>query len=349
MAFKNGVIDFRSDTVTHPTAEMRSAMAAAEVGDDVYGEDPTVNALEELSAQMLGKEAALFTASGTMGNLIGILTHCDRGDEAVMGTQGHTFLHEVGGISALGGVFPQIIPCQPDGTLLLDDVRGAIREEDIHHPETRLFIVENTQNACGGIPITADYMRSVSEIIKPKGIKLHLDGARIFNAATALNLPVQALVADADSVQFCLSKGLCAPVGSMLSGSRDFISRARKIRKQLGGGMRQAGILAAAGIIALQKMTKRLDEDHRRARRLADAINQIDGLALEKGEPKTNMVYVKLADDYPLDPENLVDLCKKEQIMIGQSGSRSFRFVTHFWIDDVDIEKLISVLTKATK
>jgi threonine aldolase len=347
MAFKNGIIDFRSDTVTHPTQEMREAMFVAEIGDDVYGDDPTVNLLEKKSAEMLGKEAALFTASGTMGNLIAVLTHCGRGDEAVMGSQGHTFLHEVGGISALGGVFPQLIPSQNDGTMALDDIRNAIREDDIHHPETRLFILENTQNACGGIPIPCDYVESLSSIIKYHDIKLHIDGARIFNAAVALDQPVSNLTTEADSVMFCLSKGLCAPVGSILCGSNEFITRARKIRKQLGGGMRQAGILAAAGIIALEKMPARLGEDHKRAKRLAAEFETIVGIEMDKGMPESNMVYIKLADDHPMTPDKLIQICNSQHILIGQSGSRHFRFVLHYWIDDADVEHLVRTLKSA--
>jgi len=347
MAFENGIIDFRSDTVTHPTARMRKAMASAKVGDDVYGEDPTINQLESLSAQILGKEAALFTASGTMGNLIAVLTHCARGDEAVMGTQGHTFLHEVGGMAALGGVFPHMIPSKANGTMDLNKVKNAIREEDIHHPETRLVIVENTQNACGGIPIPAKYMQELSDLLDPMDIRLHVDGARIFNAGVALNKPAKKLVENADSIMFCLSKGLCAPVGSMLCGSHNFIRRARKIRKQLGGGMRQAGIIAAAGIVALESMIDRLAEDHHRAKMLSEAISEINGLSLEKGEAQTNMVYVAIANDHAVDADELVQTCSDRGILIGKSGSRSFRFVTHYWITDEDIEKLISVLKAA--
>jgi threonine aldolase len=347
MAFETGTIDFRSDTVTHPTPEMRDAMAYADVGDDVYGEDPTINRLEELSARILGKDAALFTPSGTMGNLIAVLAHCGRGDEAVMGSQGHTFLHEVGGISALGGVFPQLIPSKADGTMEIDDLRNAIREDDIHHPETKLFILENTQNACGGVPIPADYIQTVASIIQPHDIRLHIDGARIFNAAIALDISPQELVAQTDSVMFCLSKGLCAPVGSMLCGTKDFISRARKIRKQLGGGMRQAGIVAAAGIVALEKMVKRLAEDHQRAKDLAKGLERIDGLLLDKGQPQSNMVYIKIAEDHTMTPEKLIQLCKEQDILIGQSGPKHFRFVLHYWIGNEDVEKSISIIKKA--
>jgi len=347
MAFENGIIDFRSDTVTLPTQEMREAMASAVVGDDVYGEDPTVNRLEDMSAQILGKEAALFTASGTMGNLIAVLAHCGRGDEAVMSSQGHTFLHEVGGISALGGVFPQLIPSKADGTMDLNDLRNAIREDDIHHPETKLFILENTQNACGGVPISADYLQDVATIIQPHNIRLHVDGARLFNAAVALGNSPHELVAHADSVMFCLSKGLCAPVGSMLCGTRDFISRARKIRKQLGGGMRQAGILAAAGIIALEKMTQRLEEDHQRAKELASGLERIKGLILDKGRPQSNMVYTKIAESHSMTPDKLIQLCKDHGILIGQSSPRHFRFVLHYWIGDDDVKRSISTIREA--
>ncbi|HUV16244.1 MAG TPA: low-specificity L-threonine aldolase, partial [Pelolinea sp.] len=325
MAFKNGIIDLRSDTVTHPTEAMRKAMADAIVGDDVYEEDPTVNQLETISAKLMGKESAIFVASGTMGNLIAVLVHCQRGDEAIMGHLGHTFLHEVGGISALGGIFPHVIQNQMDGTLLLDDVRKAYREEDVHHPESRLVIVENTQNACGGIPVSDKYMHSLKTVTSELNLKIHLDGARIFNAAIALDISPVELTSDADSVMFCLSKGLCAPVGSMLCGSAEFIRKARKIRKQLGGGMRQAGILAAAGLIAVESMTARLSEDHTRARWLAEGLNGITGLEFDKGLPQSNMVFLQLAPDVSKNPSEIQGLMEEEGIFIGQSGPRNFR------------------------
>jgi len=341
MAFKNGIIDLRSDTVTHPTEAMRKAMADAIVGDDVYEEDPTVNQLETISAKLMGKESAIFVASGTMGNLIAVLVHCQRGDEAIMGHLGHTFLHEVGGISALGGIFPHVIQNQMDGTLLLDDVRKAYREEDVHHPESRLVIVENTQNACGGIPVSDKYMHSLKTVTSELNLKIHLDGARIFNAAIALDISPVELTSDADSVMFCLSKGLCAPVGSMLCGSAEFIRKARKIRKQLGGGMRQAGILAAAGIIAVESMTSRLSEDHTRARRLAEGLNGITGFEFDKGLPQSNMVFLQLAPDVSKNPSEIQGLMEEEGIFIGQSGPRNFRLVTHYWINEKDIERTI--------
>src|SRR5215217_1002353 len=269
-------IDLRSDTVTEPTPEMREAMAEAEVGDDVYGDDPTVNRLEELAAEMLGKEAALFAPSGTMGNLIALLVHCQRGHEVIVGNLSHIYLNEAGGMSALGGMQPCPIRNQPDGTLALDDILASIRTEDVHHPITRLICLENTQNICGGVPLTPDYTRQVGELARQNNLSLHIDGARIFNAAAAQNVAIRELVEPADSVMFCLSKGLAAPMGSMLVGSQKFIKRARYIRKMLGGGMRQVGIVAAAGIISLERMTRRLSEDHLRAKKLADGLRQVD-------------------------------------------------------------------------
>jgi len=241
-------IDLRSDTVTWPTPEMRQAMAEALVGDDVYGEDPTVNALQEAAARRLGKEAGLFVASGTMGNLVAVLAHCGRGDEVILGDKAHTFIYEAGGMAALGGVHPHTVPVQADGTLPLEAIEAAIRPNNVHMPVTRLIALENTQGTVGGIPISKAYTDEVGRLARAHGLALHIDGARIFNAATALNENVADLVAAADSVTFCLSKGLCAPVGSVLVGSRAFIARAHRVRKQLGGGMRQVGILAAAGL-----------------------------------------------------------------------------------------------------
>lgn len=340
------IIDLRSDTVTQPTPEMREAMASAKVGDDVYGEDPTINQLEGYAAQLLGKEAALFVPSGTMGNLAAILTHCGRGDEIILGDLAHTFLFEVGGVSALGGVQPHIIPNQPDGTLRLEDIQNAIRPGNIHYPVTRLITLENTHNRCGGVPLTVEYTDQVGELAREHGLKLHLDGARIFNAATALNVDVQQLVKAADSVMFCLSKGLAAPVGSLLCGSEGFIARARKMRKQLGGGMRQAGILAAAGMIALQKMRLRLEEDHARARRLAEGLEKVPGLELDPAKPATNMVYSKLVDDVPLSGEEVAGRLKEQGVLVGVTGERRFRLVTHYWIQDGDVDRVVQAFQK---
>lgn len=337
----NEIIDLRSDTVTKPTPEMREAMYRAEVGDDVYCEDPSINRLEAMAAARMRKEAGLFIPSGTMGNLAAVLAHCQRGEEALMGHLGHTFLFEVGGISALGGVFAHTLLNQPDGTLRLDEIREAIRGEDIHHPPTRLIVLENTHNRCGGVVLTAEYTRQVGELAHERGLNLHLDGARIFNAAAALSVSVADLAAPADSITFCLSKALCAPVGSVLCGSTAFIASARKIRKQLGGGMRQAGVLAAAGIVALESMADRLGEDHQRASRLANELSALEGIQLTFGMPPTNMVFISLDEQLTIPARELAALLAQKGIKVGITGPRSFRLVTHYWIDDAAVERTV--------
>lgn len=333
-------IDLRSDTVTLPTPEMRRAMAEAPLGDDVYGEDPTINRLQELAAEMTGKEAGLFVPSGTMGNLAAILTHCGRGDEVILGKSSHTFLFEAGGLSALGGVHPNQIPNQPDGTLDLDQIRSGIRSDDPHHPVTRLVSLENTHNRCGGAPLTIEYTRAVGEIARQRGLSVHLDGARLFNAAAALGVSAKDLAAPVDSVTFCLSKGLCAPVGSVLCGSFDFIHRAHRVRKQLGGGMRQAGVIAAAGIVALEHMVDRLQDDHQRAKRLAQDLAGIPGLLVDPGSPFTNMVFLNIGPETaPLTAETIAQRLAAQGVLVGAVGERRFRLVTHYWIDDSDIDR----------
>jgi threonine aldolase len=334
-------IDLRSDTVTKPTPEMREAMAEAAVGDDVYGDDPTLNRLEELAAQMLGKEAAVFVPSGTMGNLIALMVHCQRGDEAIVGKRSHIYLNEAGGISALGGIIPNPIANQSDGTLALDDILSSIRTEDVHHPITRLICIENTQNACGGIPLTLDYTQQVGELARTHNLFLHIDGARIFNAATALNVDVKDLVEPADSVMFCLSKGLSSPIGSILVAPKKFIARARHVRKMLGGGMRQVGIIAAAGLISMEKMTKRLGEDHERAKRLADGLRNIKGMVLDEGAPPTNMVYFNLAEHVPFDEKVICEKISQYGILVDWASPRRFRLVTHYWVDEDAVGKTI--------
>ncbi len=343
MTEKMQFIDLRSDTVTIPTEQMRAAMANAAVGDDVYREDPTVNKLEEKAAALLGKEKSLFVSSGTMGNLLAILVACGAGDEVIMGNQGHTFLHEVGGMSALGGIFPQTLPNQPDGSLDLAMVASAIRGDDIHEPRTRMIIIENTQNQCGGIPIPLPYMQQLSDLAAAKDLFLHVDGARIFNAAAALDCSARDLVQHADSVTFCLSKGLCAPVGSILCGSQVFIEKARRFRKMLGGGMRQVGILAAAGIIALDNMVERLVEDHQRAAILAEQLSQIAGFSLSKGAPRSNMVFLHVDRAVFPDLAALTQQLKDERILIGFSGPDEIRIVTHYWVSDEDVRHIIEV------
>lgn len=340
-------IDLRSDTVTKPTPEMREAMAEAEVGDDVYRDDPTVNRLEQLAADLLGKEASIFVPSGTMGNLIALLVHCQRGEEVIVGNQSHIYLNEAGGMSALGGIQPCPIQNQPDGTLATDDILASIRSEDVHHPITRLICLENTQNICGGVPLTPDYTRKVGELARKNDLGLHIDGARIFNAATAQNVPVRDLVEPADSVMFCLSKGLAAPVGSMLVGTNQFIMRARHIRKMLGGGMRQVGIVAAAGIISLEKMTKRLSDDHARAKKLADDLRQVHGLVVDRNSPYTNMVYLNLSDEVHTDARQITQKMKDRGVLVDPENARRFRLVTHYWIDDPAVEKTVDAFQKA--
>jgi threonine aldolase len=340
-------IDLRSDTVTKPTPEMREAMAEAEVGDDVYRDDPTVNQLEALAAGMLGKESALFVPSGTMGNLIALLVHCGRGDEAIVGEKSHIYLNEAGGMSALGGIQPCPVPNQKDGTLALDDILASIRTEDVHHPITRLICLENTQNICGGVPLTAAYTREVGELARQNNLSLHIDGARIFNAAAAQNVSVKDLVEPADSVMFCLSKGLASPIGSVLVGSSKFIARARHLRKMLGGGMRQVGIVAAAGIISLEKMTKRLTEDHTRARKLADGLRQVQGVLVDAGSPYSNMVYLNLASDVKIDATTIIDSALKQGVLLDCENARRFRLVTHYWVDDKAVDKVIQAFRTA--
>lgn len=336
------VVDLRSDTVTKPTPEMREAMAKAEVGDDVYEDDPTVNKLQEMAAAMLGKEDSLFVASGTMGNLLALLAHCQRGEEIIVGDQSHIYLNEAGGMAALGGMQACPIRNQKDGTLALDDISASIRTEDVHHPITRLVCIENTQNICGGVPLTAAYTRTVGDLAHSRDLRFHIDGARIFNSAVAQNISVKELVAPADSVMFCLSKGLCAPIGSMLVGSKTFIKRARHLRKMLGGGMRQVGIVAAAGIYSLENMVERLDDDHARAKKLADGLKQVKGLVVDAGSPSTNMVYFNLADQAKKNAEQVSIELKKYGVIVGPEDEKRFRLVTHYWVDDTAVDRTVS-------
>jgi threonine aldolase len=340
------IIDLRSDTVTKPTPEMRDAMAKAEVGDDVYGDDPTVNRLQEMAAELTGKEAGLFVPSGTMGNLAAILTHCQRGDEVIIGQKNHTFLFEAGGISALGGIQSYQLQNQPDGSLLLSDVEAAIRPDDPHDPITRLICLENTHNRCGGTVQTPEYTRRIADFAHARKLKVHLDGARVFNAAAALGISARELTMPVDSVTFCLSKGLCAPVGSVLCGQKEFINKAKRARKILGGGMRQAGILAAAGIVALQKMVARLGEDHARARDLAEGLSENPGIVLDPGTPATNMVFFSLAPSVRSSAPEIEEKLKARGILVSASDQRRFRLVTHYWIGEPAINKTVAALAE---
>ena len=329
-------IDLRSDTTTLPTDEMRQAIAESELGDDVFQGDPTVNKLQDLAAQRMGKEAALLVPSGTMANLASILTHCGRGAEVILGNRAHTYKYEKGGISAYGGIHSTQIPNQDDGTMQLEDIRAAIRGIDDHFPVTKLICLENTHNVCSGAPLSVKYTKEVANLARAHNIKLHIDGARIFNAAVAQGVEVQELVEDADSMSFCMSKGLAAPVGSIICGSKDFIDQARGIRKGLGGGMRQAGIIAAAGIVALETMVDRLQEDHTNARLLADGIADLSGIVLDPETIKTNIIYFDL-DDAAIESANFLTVLAAKGIQFFDTGPRRFRMVTHYGITAEDI------------
>jgi len=339
------VIDLRSDTVTRPTEEMRRAMATAEVGDDVYGEDPTVNRLEELAAEKVGKEAALFVPSGTMGNQVAIMTHANRGDEVIVEAESHVFIYEVGGIAALTGAQPRQLKGKngiPDPA----DIRSAIRDENIHFPTTRLLCLENTHNRAGGTVISPEKMGELAEAARERGVSIHLDGARIFNAAVALGVDVKELVRDADSVMFCLSKGLGAPVGSILAGTREFIKRARKNRKIMGGGMRQAGILAAAGIVALEKMVDRLAEDHANARLLAEGIAELKGIKIDLDTVQTNIIILEVDKKTAgMSAKELTTRLFENGIKANAYGEK-IRLVTHKDISRQDIQTTLSVMWK---
>jgi len=334
------VIDLRSDTITHPTPEMRQAMFEAEVGDDVYHEDPTVNRLEIMAAEIMGKEAALFTTSGTQSNIIAVLTHTSHGDEIIVGDEAHILWYEVGSAAALGGVTMRTVPNDSCGRLNPDDIDRVIRGRDMHYPETTLLCLENTHNRCGGAVLTTDYTDEVCNLAHTRGLKVHLDGARIFNAAIALGVPACALAQNSDSVALCLSKGLSAPVGSLLCGSKDFVERARKFRKMLGGGMRQAGIIAAAGIVALETMVDRLAEDHSNARRLAQGLARIKGIRLAQDDIPSNIVMFHLSPE--LSVVEFVEGLDRAGVKIGLRDGRPFRAVTHRMISSSDIDEALT-------
>jgi threonine aldolase len=342
------IIDMRSDTITQPTHSMRRAMFEADVGDDVFGEDPTVNRLEEMVAERLGKEAALFVASGTMANLVSQLTHCGRGDEIILGDQSHMFFYEQGGSAALGGIHPRSLENKPDGTMALTDIESAIHPDDVHFPRTKLIVLENTHNRCNGSPLDAGYMHTVAELARCYGLKLHIDGARLFNAALALGVEAKDLVADADSVSICLSKGLAAPVGSVVGGTRDFISKARRNRKVVGGGMRQAGILAAAGIVALTEMIDRLADDHINAKQLANGLANVKGLSIDPDQVSTNIVYVDIAREN-MSAQILAERLDSRGIRVLPTGPKRLRAVTHYHVTSEDIGFVLSTVSKVMK
>jgi threonine aldolase len=342
------LIDLRSDTVTRPTPSMRRAMAEALVGDDVYGEDPTVNALEERVAALLGKEAAIYVPSGTMGNLVAVLSHCGRGDEMILGDKAHIFLYERGGAAALGGVQPRTLPNLPDGTLDLDQVAEAVRDENDHYPVSRLLALENTHNRCGGRALPVDYVDAAGALAHARGLQLHIDGARLWNAAVALGEPPARLVAAADSVSVCFSKGLGAPVGSALAGSRSLIREARRMRKQVGGGMRQAGILAAACLVALDEMVDRLADDHANARLLAEGLAAIDGVVLDPRAVQTNIVYFDLQMGM-LDAPSLSAALAQRGVLMNPTGAQRLRAVTNYQVSAVEIETVLGAVEEVLR
>ncbi|MEM7333799.1 MAG: low-specificity L-threonine aldolase [Chloroflexota bacterium] len=338
-------IDFRSDTVSWPTPKMREAMAQAHVGDDVYGEDPTVNRLEAMAAEKVGKESSLFVSSGTMGNLIAILAHTTRGDEAIMGHDAHTIRAEAGGMATLGSVVPKPLPTDQFGKMDLDELNTAVSPDNEHYPNTSLILVENSYGMKQGYPIEPAYYEKIREIANRQRLKVHMDGARLFNSAVSQNIPASELTAHVDTVTFCLSKGLSAPAGSILCGDKAFIKKARRARKSLGGGMRQAGILAAAGMLSLTEMVERLDDDHRRATMLAEGLDTIPGIHVNPEMVKTNIVFFDLDESVHMNKEEIMQqLREKQNIWIGSQYGRRFRLVTHYWIRDEDVTNLLDSL-----
>ena len=349
MVQKDVVIDLRSDTVTKPTEEMRRAMYNAEVGDDVLGEDPTVIELESIAADMFSKEAALLTSSGSMSNLIAVLAHSNRGDEILMGSEAHMFWNEGGSASSLGGVQIRLIPNDQEGRISSDHLVNAFNERSsATFPSIPLLCLENTHNRCNGTVLTPKYTKDIVATAHNLGMRVHMDGARIFNAAVYLGVPVNNLVDDVDDISFCLSKGLSAPVGSLLCGTQKFISAARKWRKLLGGGMRQSGIIAAAGIVALRTMVTRLNDDHMSARKLAIGLSAIDGICLDSAIQQTNIVFFNLRiDSQPVD--EFIQHLGNHGVKISHPGGSRLRVVTHRHITSEDIDLAIDVIKHVLK
>ena len=340
------MIDLRSDTVTKPTPEMREAMYRAEVGDDVYGEDPTITELESLGARMTGKEAGLFVTSGTMGNQVAVMTHTRRGDEIICDSEAHIFYSEVAGLAVLSGVQARTIPAVK-GILSAETIEAAIRTEDIHQPSTSLICLENTHNRAGGTCYPLETLAAVRKVADRRKIPVHIDGARLFNAAVALGVPVDKITQYADTVQFCLSKGLCAPVGTIITGRSDFIAKARKYRKMLGGGMRQAGILAAAGIVGLTSMVDRLSEDHENARQLAEELASA-GFSIDLSTVQTNIVMVDVSR-MGVKAADFAAKLKKAGVLASVFGEYRIRMVTHHGITAVEIGTVVDTLNRLLK
>ena len=339
-------IDLRSDTVTLPSPDMLKAINSVQLGDDVFSEDPTVNSLQNKAADIMGKEDALLVPSGTMGNLVSILVHCARGDEVILGDQAHTFLYEAGGISAFGGIHSRQLKNNDDGTIDLDEIELSIREENVHFPPTTLISLENTHNRCFGAALTPSYMSKVSEIAKRNNCRIHLDGARIFNASVALDLDVKELTKDVDSLTFCLSKGLSSPVGSIICGPTEFIKKARHIRKALGGGMRQAGIIARFGEFSLDNMIDQIKKDHKNANLLAEGLDSIDEIDIDLEKIHSNIVYFKLEESKTSLSSQLVQLMKDKGILFFEVSPNRYRLVTHYGIESNHIEIVLNTLNE---
>lgn len=338
-------LDLRSDTITRPTPAMRQAMAEAVVGDDQFGEDPTVNELEAEAARMLGKDAAVYVSSGTMGNLTAMLAHCGRGDEAIVGDESHIVWYESGGSAAVGGIHSWQIATDRHGQFDLDVIEAAIRPVRSGYPKTGVICVENTHNRCGGVVLSQDWLEDLRAIAERHGVPVHMDGARIFNAATSLGVPAADIARHASTVQFCLSKGLAAPVGSIVAGDSDVVERVRYHRKVLGGAMRQAGVIAAAGLVALTGMTGRLGEDHRRARNLALGLNAIDGITVDLGSVQSNIVLFRTGA--ASDQQAMADRLRVAGLGVSNSGTSGLRMVTHYEISDADIVSAIDIVADA--
>ncbi|HQO10100.1 MAG TPA: low-specificity L-threonine aldolase [Clostridiales bacterium] len=336
------IIDLRSDTVTRPSEAMRKAMYKAEVGDDVYGDDPTVNRLEGLGAEMLGTEAAIFATSGTQANLLALLAHCERGDEYIVGQHAHTYKYEGGGAAVLGSIQPQPLEMNENGMIDLKVAKTFIKDDDdFHYSKTRLLCLENTY---GGRVVPMEYLKEAHTFAGKHKLKLHLDGARVFNAAVKLNIDVKGITKHFDSVQVCLSKGLGAPVGSLLCSSKEVIDKARRWRKVLGGGMRQAGIIAAGGIYALEHNVHRLSEDHKNAKLLAEGLSKIDGIKLDLSAVETNMVFIELTKNVKNDIQAFM---QDRNILI--SGHKNIRLVTHLDVDEKDIKRVVAAFNEFFK
>ena len=343
------MIDLRSDTVTLPSKEMKDFITKAPLGDDVYGEDPSIQNLQDKIANLFNKDAALFVPSGTMANLISVLAHCNRGDEILLGNKSHIFYYEAGGVSSFGGIHSHQLNNNNDGTIDVDDIQNNIRNiNDDHFPKTKLLCLENTHNYCYGSPVPLEYFETVDRIIKKHNIKLHLDGARIFNASIALDVPVHQLTKNADSISCCLSKGLSSPAGSLIIGQQEFIRKSRRIRKALGGGMRQSGILAAAGLFSLDNMVDRLEEDHLNAFLLANKLSELEHIEVDVDKVKTNIIFINLKKENMSDEKFLTKL-NKNNLKIDYKGNRKFRLVTHYGFNKSDIDVVINIINNILK